>query len=151
MLPIYEYNGRLAGNLLEDTDVINNLTSTATNKALSANQGKILNDKLQSTPWTSLGSSTSKYCKVGNIVFVACDSDEQQPKLAKNSYVLIGTLPEGYRPSREIVFRVSGMGTGLWSDVGKVSTNGNVEIFQNDLSDTQSHYYGYIVSFPVGN
>lgn len=46
MLPIYEYDGTLAGNLLENTDVINVLTSSDTNKPLSAAQGKVLNDKL---------------------------------------------------------------------------------------------------------
>lgn len=46
MLPIYEYNGALAGNLLEDTDVINALTSGETTKPLSAAQGKALNDKM---------------------------------------------------------------------------------------------------------
>lgn len=46
MLPIYEYNGTLAGNLLENTDVINALTSSETTKPLSASQGKALNDKL---------------------------------------------------------------------------------------------------------
>lgn len=46
MLPIYEYNGTLAGNLLENTDVVNALTSSETTKPLSAAQGKILNDKL---------------------------------------------------------------------------------------------------------
>lgn len=46
MLPIYEYNGTLAGNLLEDTDVINALTSSDTTKPLSAAQGKLLSDKL---------------------------------------------------------------------------------------------------------
>ena len=45
MLPIYEYNGTLAGNLLENTDVINALTSIDTSKPLSAAQGKALNDK----------------------------------------------------------------------------------------------------------
>lgn len=46
MLPIYEYNGTLAGNLLENTDVINALTSGDTTKPLSAAQGKVLNDKI---------------------------------------------------------------------------------------------------------
>jgi len=46
MLPIYEYNGTLAGNLLENTDVINALTSNETTKPLSAAQGKVLSDKL---------------------------------------------------------------------------------------------------------
>lgn len=46
MLPIYEYNGTLAGNLLEDTDVVNALTSSDTTKPLSAAQGKALNEKI---------------------------------------------------------------------------------------------------------
>lgn len=46
MLPIYEYNGSLAGNLLENTDVVNALTSSDTTKSLSAAQGKSLNDKI---------------------------------------------------------------------------------------------------------
>ena len=46
MLPIYEYNGTLAGKLLEDTDVVNALNSSDTTKPLSASQGKVLNDKL---------------------------------------------------------------------------------------------------------
>lgn len=46
MLPIYEYNGTLAGNLLENTDVVNALTSSDTTKPLSAAQGKALNDKI---------------------------------------------------------------------------------------------------------
>lgn len=46
MLPIYEYNGTLAGNLLENTDVINALTSIDTSKALSAAQGKVLSNLL---------------------------------------------------------------------------------------------------------
>lgn len=46
MLPIYEYNGTLAGNLLENTDVVNALTSSETTKPLSAAQGKALNDKI---------------------------------------------------------------------------------------------------------
>lgn len=46
MLPIYEYDGTLAGNLLENTDVVNALTSSDTTKPLSAAQGKVLSDKL---------------------------------------------------------------------------------------------------------
>lgn len=48
MLPIYEYDGTLAGNLLEDTDVINALNSNNNTKPLSAAQGKVLNDKILS-------------------------------------------------------------------------------------------------------
>lgn len=55
MLPIYEYNGTLAGNLLEDDDVINALTSSDNTKPLSAAQGKALNDKIN-TVLSSVGS-----------------------------------------------------------------------------------------------
>lgn len=54
MLPIYEYDGTLAGNLLENTDVVNALTSSATTKPLSAAQGKVLSDKLNNV--TKLGT-----------------------------------------------------------------------------------------------
>lgn len=46
MLSIYEYNGSLAGDLLEDTDVINSLTSDEIIRPLSAAQGKVLNNKI---------------------------------------------------------------------------------------------------------
>lgn len=46
MLPIYEYNGTLAGNLLENTDVINALNSSDSKKPLSAAQGNALNNKI---------------------------------------------------------------------------------------------------------
>lgn len=44
MIQLENYNADTNYNLLEDDDIVNSLTSTATNKALSANQGKILGD-----------------------------------------------------------------------------------------------------------
>lgn len=46
MIQLENYNGDTNYNLLEDDDIVNTLTSTATNKALSANQGKSLKDTL---------------------------------------------------------------------------------------------------------
>lgn len=46
MLQMENYQGNTNYNLLEDKDVVNNLTSSDTNKALSANQGKILNTNI---------------------------------------------------------------------------------------------------------
>lgn len=46
MLQMENYQGNTKYNLLEDKDIVDNLTTTATNKALSANQGKVLNDKI---------------------------------------------------------------------------------------------------------
>lgn len=42
MIQLENFNGDTNYNLLEDDDIVNSLTSTATNKALSANQGKQL-------------------------------------------------------------------------------------------------------------
>lgn len=46
MIHLENYNGDKNYNFLEDDDIVNNLTSTATNKALSANQGKVLNTNI---------------------------------------------------------------------------------------------------------
>lgn len=42
MIQLENYNGDTNYNLLEDDDIVNSLTSSETNKALSANQGKQL-------------------------------------------------------------------------------------------------------------
>ena len=46
MIQLENYNADTNYNLLEDDDIVNSLTSTATNKALSANQGKIIFDNI---------------------------------------------------------------------------------------------------------
>lgn len=46
MIQLENYNADTNYNLLEDDDIVNNLTTTATNKALSANQGKVLNTNI---------------------------------------------------------------------------------------------------------
>ena len=48
MLQMENYQGTTDYNLLEDSDIVNSLTSTATNKALSANQGKQLKTLIDS-------------------------------------------------------------------------------------------------------
>lgn len=46
MIQLENYNADTNYNLLEDKDIVDNLTTTATNKALSANQGKALNTSI---------------------------------------------------------------------------------------------------------
>lgn len=48
MIQLENYNADTNYNILEDDDIVNTLTSTATNKALSANQGKTLKDSIDS-------------------------------------------------------------------------------------------------------
>lgn len=86
MLPIYEYNGTLAGNLLENTDVVNALTSSETTKPLSAAQGKALNDKMN-TIQTMVGNLklyyVSKIIQVseGTVVVSVYTQDELKEML----------------------------------------------------------------------
>lgn len=42
MKTTYSYDGTVAANLVEDKDIVNDLTSGGTNKVLSAEQGKTL-------------------------------------------------------------------------------------------------------------
>lgn len=42
MKTTYNYEGTVAANLLEDKDIVNDLTTGGTNKVLSAEQGKTL-------------------------------------------------------------------------------------------------------------
>lgn len=48
MIQLENYAGNTDYNILEDDDIVNNLTTTATNKALSANQGKQLKTLIDS-------------------------------------------------------------------------------------------------------
>lgn len=93
MLPIYEYNGTLAGNLLENTDVINALTSSDTTKPLSAAQGKVLNDKLNNV--MNLGSVVG----IGQVQCLFIDANTLEgthvfsgESLNKNDYLCFLTL-----------------------------------------------------------
>ena len=45
---VEEVLGSGTGNLLRSTDIIDNLTTTSTDKPLSANQGKVLNEAISS-------------------------------------------------------------------------------------------------------
>ena len=42
MKKTYNYDGKVAANLVEDKDIVNDLTTGGTNKVLSAEQGKVL-------------------------------------------------------------------------------------------------------------
>lgn len=46
MIQLENYAGNTNYNILEDDDIVNSLTNTAINKALSANQGKIIFDNI---------------------------------------------------------------------------------------------------------
>lgn len=56
MLNMENYQGTTDYNLLEDTDIVNSLSSSDTNKALSAAQGKVLIDRLNAIKINSINN-----------------------------------------------------------------------------------------------
>lgn len=49
MKTTYNYEGTVAANLVEDKDIVNDLTTGGTNKVLSAEQGKVLKGLIDSS------------------------------------------------------------------------------------------------------
>lgn len=91
MLPIYEYNGTLAGNLLENTDVVNALNSSDTTNPLSAAQGKALNDKFNGIKIKSINnalmiSGTIMLNIQGNAYATLFTGDQIKQMLGLSSY-----------------------------------------------------------------
>lgn len=70
--------------------IVDNLTSTSTTSALSANQGKVLNDKVTALPIKSLAGQTVK--GIGSTTFTAGDGATIIGDLRERTY--IGVEPE---------------------------------------------------------
>lgn len=100
MLNMENYQGDTNYNLLEDSDIVNNLTSSDTNKALSANQGKILNETINSIINASeyhvtMQNNTNVYLKkFGKLVIGVIKATNSYD----NNTGTLGTLDEEYRP-----------------------------------------------------
>lgn len=92
MLPIYEYNGTLAGNILENTDVINALTSSDKTKPLSAAQGKLL------ATWEvkriTVNGITCNFYKNNHLVICILQSTAE----LSNNASFDNMIPSGYNP-----------------------------------------------------
>lgn len=82
MIQLENYNADTNYNILEDDDIVNSLTNSATNKALSANQGKIIfdniveNDKLvklwegSAGEWTNTVTLNDNFRNYSDLFFV---------------------------------------------------------------------------------
>lgn len=97
------------GSLLGTSDVVNDLTSTATDKPLSANMGKTLNDNMKPSISTSftfeadvVGLGNQYYAmKQGKVVVLSCGF---KITANKSNYTKLATLPSGFWPTKEIEF-----------------------------------------------
>ena len=85
------------------SNIINNLTSTATNQPLSANMGKTLEEHIQQSTageaWVTTSPISSnftsgeiKYKKIGNVVYITAYS----MNTTKTGSIEICTMPSGY-------------------------------------------------------
>lgn len=95
------YQGTTNYNLVEDKDIVNNLTTTSTNKALSANQGKTLKDfqtKLVNNEtirqlWSGSASDWSNDIDIG--VSLA-DYEKLYFVIDTNNFITEIDIPENY-------------------------------------------------------
>ena len=115
MLQMENYQGNTDYNLLEDSDIVNNLTTTATNKVLSANQGKLLNDTINgiinaSEYHVTMQNNTDIYLKkFGKIVIGVIRATTSYP----GHNASLGTLDEEYRPAQRVYIPYTG-----WIGIG---------------------------------
>lgn len=129
MLPIYEYNGSLAGNLLENTDVINALTSSDNTKPLSASQGKVLNDKFNGIKIKSINnaiiiSGTIMLNIQGNAYAILFTGDQIKEMLGLSSY--------NYQKVVAVVTNGNASLLGEKIDATYMSTDGSLSITLNN-------------------
>ena len=130
MLQMENYQGNTNYNLLEDSDIVNNLTSSDTNKALSALQGKNLNNTINSlinvSEYTvTMQNDTKVYLKkfgkmVVGVILATTSYD--------NNTGTLGTLDEEYRPVREIHIPYIGWSSSSIACYGQymIVSNGNL-------------------------
>jgi hypothetical protein len=132
--------------LTKSQDVVNNLTSTATDKALSAAQGKALNDQIGSLnslftvgkrwadgtkPTLTNGSHYSDGCyywKIGCFLFLNISASFTNAP----SNTTLFTLPAGYRPVGAQEICVSGGGSYNAKAQCRISDNGLVTVSSVD-------------------
>lgn len=109
MLQMENYQGNTNYNLLEDSDIVNNFTSSDTNKALSANQGKILNQYIS---------------EADNVVELWTGSTQSIPNTV--------TLSDRYTNYKALIFKHTDNNYLCWVDIHKENVIGQLVGFSWD-------------------
>lgn len=119
-------------NALTTSDVVNNATSTTTDKPASAAVAKSLQDQI-----TALNSSTSTtssvvtrlyFAKTGQLVTMSTGAVITARTWSAYETLEIGTAPTGYRPAREVNFAVPATDRSITLRL-IVQPGGNVRIY----------------------
>lgn len=93
--------------------------------------------------WITIASSL-KYKRVGRMVTVKGVSSGEI-NLLKNQWSNIGTLPQGYRPTEEIVF-IAMDRNNIRAMMGTITNEGIAKLYP-EVSD--ANYWFYEVTYPI--
>lgn len=108
-----------------------------------------LNSKFAGPTWhTNLTTSTIAYTKYAGIVTVTHYANMQKD-IASGTWVTLGTLPSGYRPSRRIDIACTVGYDANLAGVVRISTSGNIDLWTKTALTTSTSYLSFSVSFPV--
>ena len=123
------------------TDIVNNLTSTATNKPLSAAQGKALNDAItnvdnkhsrySSVEFSRIAYYQDKFTfrKIGRFVELSY-AGSSVAQSAQNAYVELGTLPDAFKPLGYVyVMMTPANSSGANSTVIQITPDGKINTY----------------------
>ena len=120
-------------DVIRTGDVVNSLTSTATNVPLSAAMGKALNDKI--TTYTA--GTTVKCRRVGSVVSLTIGTG-----VTVGTNGVFYTIDEGFRPVENTYFFVTGSGSANTSYLAVVRTNGDVAVYNR--GDSIDYLFGSV-------
>lgn len=136
--------------------IIDNLESTSSTDALSANMGRVLNntkqDKIEDSGWLdltlmngTLAYSTAQkpqYRKIGSVVHI-----RGVFKGVTSTPIVIGQLPEGYRPACKAI--VPQMATGNRVDRMEYNTDGTINYATATIATEEATWHSLHTSFLV--
>lgn len=109
MIQLENYNADTNYNILEDDDIVDNLTTTSTNKALSAKQGKNLNQYI---------------LNADNVVELWTGSTQSQPNKV--------ALSDRYTNYKALIFKQTDKNYLCWVDIPKQNVTGQLVGFSWD-------------------
>lgn len=126
------------------TIINNTLTSTSTTQALSAYQGKVLNDKIAQTKQTlNIGYGTIDLIKQGDVVFFSMNAKIDAPygDIEFSSFIPAQYRPTNYRSSTGLIMGFDETHTGrIYTALIEFDPNGTLSFELPNSNDVVSFY-----------
>lgn len=142
MLNMENYQGTTDYNLLEDSDIVNTLSSSDTNKALSASQGKVLNDKINGI---KINSVVNALITVGTISLNIQNKAYATVFTGQQIKEMLGLSSYSYKNVVAVVTNGNASLLGGKIDATYMSTDGSLSItFNNEQSGNFAVNYAII-------